>query len=238
MRVRCDLHIHSCLSPCGDGEMTPSNITRLSGLLELPLIAVTDHNSCGNCRAVMEAGALAGVTVVPAMELTCREEAHVLCFFPELAAAEAFSAHVRSKLPDIRNNSAVFGPQTLLGPHDEPQGEEPLLLAAAADIGVYEIQALCHSFGGVAVPAHLNRSSCSILSALGIYDSAMSFPVCEITPYCRPELLVSQHPELAGTHFIKNSDAHALEQIGSAGLVLDLPEVSAKALTDYFLSFF
>jgi len=237
MEIRCDLHVHSCLSPCGDGDMTPHNITGLASILGLQLIALSDHNTCGNCRAAMEAGKEFGLPVVPAMELTAREEAHILCFFPDADSAEAYSAYVYEKLPDIRNDPAVFGPQIRMDAMDNPTGEEPRLLITATDIGVYDVQALCRSFGGVAVPAHLNKSSYSILSALGFVDPAMHFPVCEITASCRAELLTGEHPELAGTQFIKDSDAHYLEQLGSAGQVLDLPEASAGALVQYFLSF-
>lgn len=237
MKVRCDLHIHSCLSPCGGGEMTPRNITGLSALLGLELIALTDHNTCGNCRAAMAAGADQGLPVVPGMELTVREEAHILCFFPDIDRAERFSAHVYGRLPPIPNDPAIFGPQQYRDGEDRLLGEEPRLLLAAADIGAYEVQALCRDFGGVAVPAHLNKSSYSILSALGYADPAMGFPVCEVTASCRAELLVSEHPELAGVAFIKNSDAHYLEQLGAAGQVLELEEPGAPALVAYFQRF-
>ena len=39
---------------CGDDDMTPGNIIGMSALKELDVIAVTDHNSCKNCPAVME----------------------------------------------------------------------------------------------------------------------------------------------------------------------------------------
>ena len=54
MKVYYDLHIHSALSPCAEVEMTPNNIVNMSLLKGLDMIAVTDHNSCGNIRAVME----------------------------------------------------------------------------------------------------------------------------------------------------------------------------------------
>ncbi|MBQ7294379.1 MAG: PHP domain-containing protein, partial [Clostridia bacterium] len=48
---RCDLHIHSCLSPCGDDDMTPGNIVGMSLLNGLQIVALTDHNSVKNCPA-------------------------------------------------------------------------------------------------------------------------------------------------------------------------------------------
>ena len=35
-----DLHIHSCLSPCGDDDMTPANIVGMAVIKGLDLIAV------------------------------------------------------------------------------------------------------------------------------------------------------------------------------------------------------
>ena len=50
----------------------------------MDVIALTDHNTCLNCPAAMEVGKEAGIAVVPGMELTTSEEAHVVCLFPAL----------------------------------------------------------------------------------------------------------------------------------------------------------
>ena len=50
-----DLHIHSCLSPCGDDDMTPANIAGMAALKGLDAVALTDHNSCKNCPAFLAA---------------------------------------------------------------------------------------------------------------------------------------------------------------------------------------
>ena len=50
-RYYCDLHIHSCLSPCGDDDMTPGNIVGMACLNGLQIVALTDHNSVKNCPA-------------------------------------------------------------------------------------------------------------------------------------------------------------------------------------------
>ena len=81
-KVFYDLHIHSCLSPCGDDLMTPPNIANMAWLKGLQLIAVTDHNSCRNARAVAEAAKELPLTVIPGIELTTAEEIHVVCLFP------------------------------------------------------------------------------------------------------------------------------------------------------------
>ena len=81
MNIFCDLHIHSCLSPCGDMLMTPNNIVGMAFIKQLDAIAVCDHNACGNLPAVKEVADMMGVVLLPGMELTTREEAHMLCYF-------------------------------------------------------------------------------------------------------------------------------------------------------------
>ena len=69
MRIYYDFHLHSALSPCGDGDMTPNNIVNMAKIMGLDVIALTDHNSCKNCRAAINVGENAGLTVIPGMEL-------------------------------------------------------------------------------------------------------------------------------------------------------------------------
>ena len=117
-----DLHIHSCLSPCGDDDMTPPNIANMAALLGLDLIAVTDHNSCRNAGAVMEAARMLGLPlrVLPGMEVTTAEEVHVVCLFPELAAAQAAGEEVEAALLPVKNKPDIFGRQLILGDAARP----------------------------------------------------------------------------------------------------------------------
>ena len=85
-----DLHLHSCLSPCGDDESTPGNIVGMSVVKGLQVIALTDHNTCKNCPAFLKIAADFGITAIPGMELTTAEEVHVVCLFPTLEDAMAF----------------------------------------------------------------------------------------------------------------------------------------------------
>ena len=58
-----DLHVHSCLSPCGDNDMTPNNLVQMALLSGCDILALTDHNTCRNAPAAMEAGGPCGVPV-------------------------------------------------------------------------------------------------------------------------------------------------------------------------------
>ena len=50
--------MHTCLSPCGDNDMTPYNAVNLAKLLGYDMIAVTDHNSWAKEGAKPEAVSL------------------------------------------------------------------------------------------------------------------------------------------------------------------------------------
>ena len=73
---KADLHIHSCLSPCGDLDMTPRRIVEKALKCGLDLIAVTDHNASENIIAAIKAAEKKPLTVLPGMEVTSSEEVH------------------------------------------------------------------------------------------------------------------------------------------------------------------
>jgi len=243
MRYYYDFHIHSCLSPCGSPDMTPSNIARMAALAGCQIIAVSDHNSTGNCRSVAKAAEEAGIVAIAAMELTTSEEVHILCLLPDLEAADAFGAYVRARLPDVKNRPEIFGDQTLMDEDDTILGFEERLLLNACSISVNEIPALIRSFGGAAIPAHIDRNSFSILSNLGFYDRSAGFAVAEITRHCSPSVLAKGHPELIGLPYVINSDAHNLSDMPDAAFAIELAcptavEVIGRINTGYIEDIF
>ena len=98
-----DLHIHSCLSPCGDEDNTPGNIVGMAKLCGLNILALTDHNSCKNCPAFFEAAKRHGIIPIAGMELTTSEDIHVVCLFEHLKDALAFDEYVDSRRNKIKN---------------------------------------------------------------------------------------------------------------------------------------
>ena len=121
MSFSYDLHIHTCLSPCGDDQMTPPNIANMATLLGLDLIAITDHNTTRNAAAVMEAAKLfhLPLTVIPGIEVTTAEEIHVVCLFPTLPDAQAAGEETEASLLPVENNPEIFGQQLIMGPQEE-----------------------------------------------------------------------------------------------------------------------
>ncbi len=232
MRYFYDLHLHSCLSPCGDDQMSPYNIANMAALAGYQIIAVTDHNTTRNCPAVLAAAKTAGIIAIPGMELTTAEEVHVICLLPNLEAALEWDSYVYQRLPKIANNSMIFGHQLLMDENDSVVGEEERLLISAAAISVFEISELISAYGGVAFPAHIDRPSFSLLSNLVYCDPSLNFTVMEITEYCDREKLVLHNPELALFPYIINSDAHNLFDMKDAKYSLSLAEKSIDAVLD------
>ena len=223
-----DLHIHSCLSPCGDEDMTPKNIAGMMALAGYEVIAVSDHNSVKNCEGITQAARQEGILVVPAMELCTREEVHILCLLPDIDAANQLEKYVYTTLPNIKNRADIFGRQIYMDGQDKILGEEERLLISAADIGIYDVYDLVKSYGGIALPAHMDRQSFSLISNLGFYDSLMQFPVVEITGDEGSAEFIKRH-NITIPHIV-NSDAHSLEQIPDPMRKIRLEDFSAKGV--------
>ena len=178
--VTYDLHQHSCLSPCGDEEMTPANIVGMAVVKELDVIALTDHNTCKNCPAFLKVAEAYGVVALPGMELTTTEEVHVVCLFEKLEDAMAFDAYVYEHLMDIKNEESIFGAQLIVNEDDEVIGKVDKLLINATDIDFDAVAGLMEQFHGVMIPAHLDKSTTSLLSNLGFIPPDSTFGIAEI----------------------------------------------------------
>jgi hypothetical protein len=225
-----DLHLHSCLSPCGDPDMTPNNIVGMAKLKGLDVIALTDHNTCRNCGAAAAAGERLGVLVLPGMELCTAEDIHVVCLFENLLQAGAFSDMVYPLLPDIKNRPDIFGEQTVMDGLDNVTGSEEKLLLNAANIGVNRVKNLAASFGGAAFPAHVDRQAGGIIGVLGAIPPEAGFSSAEISAACDEKEFFRKNPELYKYNIFKNSDAHYLWQISERKNCIVLPELSSCAV--------
>lgn len=233
MKLYYDFHLHSCLSPCGDNDMTPYNLVNMAKLLGLDIIALTDHNSSQNCRAAIEVGNEIGLTVVPGMELCTSEEVHVVCLFADVKNAEAFSEFVLSTVPPIKNRSDIFGEQFIMDSRDNILGSQELLLTTASGISVENAVETVKKFGGVCYPAHINRSSYSVISNLGMITEEMSFKAVEMTENADKNGYMNKYPIIGDMSVFVSSDAHYLENMQEARHKIELSENSAKAVIGF-----
>lgn len=218
-----DLHLHSCLSPCADDDMTPANIAGMASLCGLQLIALTDHNTCGNCGALLQACRQYGIVGVPGMELTTAEEIHLVCLFPGLAQAEEFERQVREHRLPIRNKPEIFGNQLFVDVDDNVVGEEPNLLIPATTLSLEEGTALALSCDGAAFPAHIDRPSNGIIGILGDLPETPFFPTVELNDRENREEYREKYG-LQDRRMLCSSDAHHLWDIRDAANSMELDD--------------
>ncbi len=216
--------------------MTPYNLVNMAKLLGLNIIALTDHNTCKNCPAAVKVGDAIGLTVVPGMELCTSEEVHVVCLFADIESALKFSDYVLSTMPPVKNRPDIFGEQLIVDHEDNVVGSEDVLLTLASGISISDVCNLVESYGGVCYPAHIDRSSYSVISNLGMITADMGFRAVEMTDKADRETLFKDHPILNGMKVFTDSDAHYLENLKEAEYKIDLPENTAQAVIEYIKS--
>ncbi len=233
MKYFYDLHLHSCLSPCGDMDMTPNNIVNMAKLLGLDVIALTDHNTSLNCKAAIEVGNEIGLTVIPGMELTTSEDIHAVCLFPDLEKAICWDEYVRDNRIKIKNKAEIYGRQVIMNSADEEIREIEELLLPASNISIMNAYEKVKEFGGICYPAHIDRDSLSILSVLGEIDESCGFKTAELYDKSLEEDLKKLHPILNNLNIVTNSDAHYLENMRDAQNYIELDSLNPQNVIDY-----
>ena len=238
MKLYYDFHLHSSLSPCVDNDMTPYNLVNMAKILGLDIIALTDHNSAQNCRAAMTVGESVGLTVVPGMELCTSEEVHIVCLFDDVNNAAAFSDYVLATGPPVKNRPEIFGDQLMMNGGDGIVGTQELLLTTASGISIENAVETVGQYGGVCYPAHIDRSSYSVISNLGMITDEMNFAAVEMTENTDQNEYRSKYPIIKDMPVFVSSDAHYLENMREAKHTIDVAENSAKAVVEYIKSLY
>ena len=233
MKLYYDFHIHSCLSPCGDADMTPNNIVNYAKIMGYDVIALTDHNTALNCPAVAKIAEENGITFIPGMELCTSEEVHIVCLFYNLEDALNFSEYVKSTMPPIKNKPSVFGEQLICDENDNVIGQEETLLVTASGISTEKVVKKVAEYNGICYPAHIDRSSFSILSNLGTIDEYFGFKCAEIYDILKEDELKKKHPSLERLKILSDSDAHYLENMRIPDQIIEVPENNINAILNY-----
>lgn len=234
MPLYYDLHIHSALSPCGDDDMTPNNIINMAVLKGLDIIAVTDHNSTFNLPALYEVAKSNGIFLLPGIEVQTKEEVHVLCYFKKIENAMEFGEAIYRLLPDTPNNPNLFGHQYIMDSNDSITGCADKLLLSSADISINQLSELSSSYEGCAIPAHIDRTSYSIISNLGFIPDMLNISTVEISRSCSMESALSMFPYIKKMNILRSSDAHYLWDISERENCLPIDEVSISKIFSFF----
>jgi len=232
---RADLHVHTCLSPCGSLDMSPVRIIEEARQKHIDILGITDHNSTRQCKVVMELGHQVGITIWGGAELNTREEVHCLALFDNMDALEAFQQWLDRWLTVIRNKPDYFGHQVWVDKKENILGIEDRLLISALDRSLEQSYEEVHRLGGVFIPAHINRKSYSLISQLGFVPPDIKADALEISPQPKGEI-VDRMRWATIKPLIVGSDAHHPEQLGSAVTLLKMKNRTLiefkKALND------
>jgi PHP family Zn ribbon phosphoesterase len=218
-RFRADLHIHSCLSPCGELDIYPRRIVERALMAGLDIVAVTDHNTAENAAATVRAAEGTRLTVLPGMEIASAEEVHVLGLFETMDEILPVQDEVFRGLPD---RAPFVRDQVIVDAEDGVTGFSPRFLLAATRLDVRGVVDLIHRCGGLAIAAHVDRPAFSVISQLGFVPPDLRFDALEVSPLTTvPE---ARSGLLSGTRLplVRFSDAHRPEEVGRASTVFRL----------------
>jgi len=215
-----DLHNHSCLSPCGSLDLSPRLLVERAASRGVGILALTDHNTCANGPAFAKLCTEYKVVPVFGMEATTREEVHVLCLFDTLEKALSWSERVYSLLPPMPNDPERLGDQVIVNENDEIEGEVDVYLGSALELGLDEIGPLAEQFGGIVIPAHVDRPAFSMTSQLGFVSPG---------PWAALECVrLPSTVDTLGYPLITGSDAHYPEHVGRRSFELPLDDEEQK----------
>jgi PHP family Zn ribbon phosphoesterase len=229
-----DLHIHTCLSPCAELDMTPLRIIDAAVKKGLDVIAISDHNSAENAGIAMKIAREKGIKVLPAMEVTSYEEAHVLAIFDSIEKVMGMQEIVYKNLPGGINDERLSGYQVVVNEKDEVFRFNKRILFGATSLSLNAIVDAIHSFGGIAVASHIDKEIFSVISQFGFIPDDIAFDALEISYNTKRERAEAVFGEYRSVPWITSSDAHHLNDIGRRTTSFFLEEISFEEMVRAF----
>ena len=219
--MKFDLHIHSCLSPCANLEMSPSEIVARAVAAGIDGIALTDHQSARNTPAIAECARRAGLKCLFGMEVQTAEEVHTVALFDTTEQALALTDWVYAAMPKRVNDPETFGDQPVVTWDDDIVEMEWRILAMGCRRTIPETAAKVHELDGLYIAAHIDRPNFSVISALGAIPepppttncqqpTTKYFDAVELSRTADESLWL---PKAAGYAVIRSSDAHNLDDV-------------------------
>ena len=233
--LSADLHVHTCLSACGEMEMTPRNIVQMCLKKNLNMIAICDHNSAENVSAVRKAAEKLELTVLAGMEITTEEEVHMLAIFDDEEKVLVIQEYVYDHILPGDNDERLFGPQVVCNELDDVIRNENRLLIGGTTIPIDRLIDKIHDIGGLSIASHIDRESFSLIGQLGMIPDDIKLDALEVSRNKTVEMI---QEEVAGADrfpLITSSDAHRLEEIGGESTTLLLERPSLEEIRMAFM---
>jgi hypothetical protein len=196
------------------------------------VLALTDHNTSRNCPAFAFHCRRLGVIPFFGVECTTQEEVHMVCLFAGLETALAFGDYIYSIITPFPNDPEKTGDQVYVDAEDNIEGELEYFLPSAADIGVDELGRKVSEYGGIVIPAHVDRPAFSMSSQLGVVvpGTWAAVECTRIPPFVPASSLMGYPADSAppkrldtlGYPLITGSDAHYIEHVARRPFELDI----------------
>ena len=221
MKQAYDLHIHSVLSPCSDRLMTPNNISNMAMLKKLDVIAITDHNALFQAplyRALQESF---DYLFLYGAEITVLEGFHVLVYVENVQAALALQEVIAPLL--IHTPARHRELQSICNIIDDEVATYPYDLHQPIALSFHKLSHIVHCLGGVVVLAHVDRNQCGIIHK-GILLEHRDIDAIEVKDMNNLLVIYEEYPLLVSLPILRNSDAHALQNIHEACYTLELED--------------
>lgn len=229
-----DLHMHTCLSPCAEIDMTPREIVTASLERRLNLIAITDHNSAENVEAAQKAAEGTGLVVLAGMEVASSEEVHILALFETPDNARALQDIVQENLPSGENDERLYGRQIIVNENNEVMGFNRRLLIAATSLTAHALLNLIRSLGGISIASHVDREAFSVVSQLGFIPEDLCFDALELSPRISRNEAEAAFQGLKSFPWVSFSDAHYVKDIGRRITTFTMREPSLHEMRQAF----
>ena len=228
---KADLHIHTCLSPCAELDMSPLAVVNKAAEKGIDIIAVTDHNSAENVLAAQRAALDKDLTVLAGMEIASSEEAHIIALFNKVETVIALQDIVYANMLPEENDERMYGEQIIANEHDEVLGFNKRLLIGGTLLPAQDIVNTIHSLGGLVVASHIDKEAFSIISQLGFITEDMGFDALEMSPNMDRNTAEITFQMYNSYTWISSSDAHFPEDIGKRTVSFFMQEPTIEEMS-------
>jgi len=230
---RADLHIHTCLSPCGDLSMVPGVIVDAACKKGLDAIGICDHNAAENVPAVRKAATKKSIAVLGGIEITSEEEVHILALFDDDEKLFELQKEVYDNLPGL-NDEQAFGEQVVIDENDEVVDVNERLLIGATGLSLERIVEIVRSLSGLAIASHVDRESFGIIGHLGFIPEGLRLDALELSGRVSADearaILAPRGQRSRDLPLVTFSDAHYPEDVGKRWTTFLLDDVRVEEI--------
>jgi PHP family Zn ribbon phosphoesterase len=158
------------------------------------------------------------------MEVTSREEVHILALFDNEEELFAMQNIIYDNLQGT-NDEKLYGDQVVVNEKDEVIDFNKRLLIGATELSIEHIVNSIHELHGLAIAAHIDRESFSLISQLGFIPEGLAVNALEVS---RKEKIGDF--KNSGFPLVTFSDAHFLHSIGKSYTNFSMERVNLEEM--------